>query len=150
MDKVNKSIIIGFLKVVFYFGVPMEASVYLFHIPLLNALSSYPVFIFIALMAVFNAIMDSVENEHILSTVFSRLLPESFWSKRVSWDKSFEIFGYKFDSWHITKSLFIFAFLASCIAYKNMFGPVYDFLLMGAWYNLIFNGFYSNLFIIKK
>ncbi len=149
MDKDSWNVIKWFVTILWYFIMPMAASIYLLDMPLFNALWEYKAFLFIALAAIFNAVMDCIENEHIFLTRFSGLKPE-FWSKRESWNKAKKVFGYKFDAWHMAKSGMIFAFIGAAVYYENIFGKLYDFILMGCWYILIFNAFYNYVFALKK
>lgn len=103
--------------------------------------------IFISLAAFFNSVMDSVENEHIHDTIFSKLNP-SFWYKRESWDKAKKIFGYKFDAWHLSKSAMIVCFITGFyFAYGFEW---YYFPIGGVVWNAVFNLFYSVVWKRKK
>jgi len=67
--------------------------------------------ILIITSAFLNAVMDLLENENFSSSKFSKLNPR-FWYKRESWKYAKKIFGWKFDGWHIAKSLMIFCICA--------------------------------------
>ena len=68
--------------------------------------------VFFILAAVFNAIMDKLENENFYTSVFKNL-NEKFWYKRESWKYAKKIFGYKIDGWHLAKSAMI---ICLCLA----------------------------------
>jgi hypothetical protein len=74
-------------------------------------------YIFILVAAVFCALMDIVENENFFESIFKNK-NQNFWYKRVSWNHAKKIFGYKFDAWHISKSLMIICFASAIIFYK--------------------------------
>lgn len=100
---------------------------------------------FIILAALFNAVMDSVENEHFFDTVF-RDKDKSFWYKRESWNKATQFGGYKFDAWHLAKSAMIFCFVLAILLYRSWFGW-WDFVIIGVIWNISFNLFYR---LLKK
>lgn len=149
MNKASKRVLFWYLKVVWYFGAPAALSLIFLDLPLFNALWEYKFILFFAMAAFFNAIMDSIENEHILSTIFSRL-NENFWSKRDSWDKAIEIFGYKIDAWHLAKSAMVICIAFSLLFYEPVLGFWKDLLIFGFVWNHTFNGFYTRLFSTKK
>ena len=92
-------------------------------------------FILIALAAVFNAVMDALENENFSRSVFKLLNPK-FWYKRESWKYAKKIFGYKVDAWHLAKSSMII-----CVAFAVCFGgfDLMNVLLLGATWIGVFN-----------
>jgi hypothetical protein len=66
--------------------------------------------LFTVLMSFFNSVMDATENEpNFNESVFRNWNPK-FWLKTVSWQYARKLFGYKFDAWHIAKSLMIISF----------------------------------------
>lgn len=97
------------------------------------------IYLLVGFAALFSAIADSVENEHFFGTVF-RKLNQRFWFKRVSWAFAKMLFGYKFDAWHISKSLMIFCF---CAAIAENF---WQWIYLGIVWNVVFFIFYSKLF----
>ena len=101
-------------------------------------------YIFIALAAICNAVMDSVENEHVTSTVFRSLNPK-FWWKRTSWEYAKKTFGYKWDAWHMAKSGMII-FICLAVVFYHPFIVLVDFIILGALWNLVFNLFYNKVF----
>ena len=96
---------------------------------------------FIILAAFFNAIMDVAENENANSSILKNLNPK-FWHKRVSWQHAKRVFGYKFDAWHIAKTLMIVSLILAVYFYEPLFG-LYDILFMGIAWNVSFNSYYS-------
>jgi hypothetical protein len=98
-------------------------------------------------MALLNACMDAWENENYFESVFKEW-PQRFWYKRESWKWVKKLWGYKFDAWHIAKTL-----LVICIALL----PVCEF--RGSWWviamniGIVWNGtfalFYHFVFKIK-
>lgn len=149
MDKSSRDTLIFVFKIWWYLLMPIIIAPFIFGEDLFNSLWHNKSLLFIITASFFNAIMDCIENEHVKLTIFNRL-PDVFWSKRVSWDKSKKIFGYKFDAWHISKTLFLFNFFMVALFYRPMIGICSDFVLMGFLWIHCFNGFYSNLFLIKK
>lgn len=101
-------------------------------------------YIFIFIAALCNAFMDIVENENFEKSRLSKL-NQKFWYKRESWKYAKKIFGWKFDSWHIAKSLMIFCFAFSMVFYKP-FIPFLDFSVWGIIYIFTFNLFYNRIF----
>lgn len=130
-----------------YIIMPICLFYILFNKPILNVFWEHKWMIFIALSAFFNSVMDSIENEGIFLTVFSKF-KDKFWYKRVSWKYSLKIYQYKLDAWHISKSLMIISMCLSAIFYSVSFNILVDFLLMGFIWNHTFNGFYKHLFKI--
>lgn len=114
--------------------------------------------VFISLAAIFNALMDSTENEHFFDTIF-RGLPQRFWYKRQSWNIAKKIFKWKFDAWHTAKSCMILMIVLAVLTYKPTFKGflingyivhVLDFIVAGAVWNGVFNLFYNRVFSKKK
>src|SRR5688572_13507335 len=104
-------------------------------------------FLLVFLAAVFNSVMDSVENEHVNDTIFKRF-HSRFWHKRDSWDDADKIFGYKLDAWHISKSAMIICLLSIIglllwIKPEPVISPFWDVILAGGLWNLIFVLFYK-------
>lgn len=102
--------------------------------------------IFIGLAAIFNAIMDRLENENFSSSVFKNLNPK-FWYKRESWMYAKKVFGYKIDGWHLAKSAMIIS-LVLAILFNNVQFNLTSFILYGLEWNIVFVVFYSR--ILKK
>lgn len=100
--------------------------------------------ILIILAAIFNSVMDRVENENFFRSVFKNL-DQKFYYKRESWKHAKQIFGYKLDCWHIAKSLMIVCLALAVVFYSPIFNWWVDFLLFGILWNATFNIFYSRL-----
>ena len=99
----------------------------------------------LCLAAICNAVMDSVENEHIAVTMFDRLNP-NFWNKRVSWNKAKRIGGYKFDAWHMSKSSMLGLLTLACVLYRPMVNVCVDIIILWVVWNIVFNLFYNKIF----
>lgn len=100
---------------------------------------------FIILSAICDAICDSIENEHFYDTIF-RNKQKDFWYKRDSWDKAKKIGGWKFDGWHLFKTLHLTFLFLSIVSYENFFTWYYDFLIAGITWVVSFNFFYNKVF----
>jgi len=149
MKEATRNTLLSVWYFIWYCMTPAAVAIVLFKEPILNALWEHKWIMFLSFAAMFNAVMDSVENEHILSTVFKNL-KVSFWSKLNSWDKAKKLFNYKFDAWHLSKSAMIICFAFSLCYYDTTLGFWQDFILAGCIWNHTFNGFYSHLFISKN
>ncbi len=105
--------------------------------------------IFIHLAAMANALMDSVEHEGIVNTIFNKLNPK-FWSKRISCDHAIVIFKYKLDAWHIAKTLmvlFLCTGFSLVVKYEiSLFPPWLNVILLGGNWILSFNLYYNKIF----
>ena len=108
----------------------------------------------IILAAICNAAMDSVSH-HFSSSIF-RWKDEKFWNAQVSWQYAKMIGGYKFDAWHLFKTLMLFFLFAAVVHYKpisaNLFTAMIpfahqliDWCLLGTIWNLTFNLFYNKI-----
>ena len=103
--------------------------------------------LFIAIAAACNAVMDRTENAPAFNKSVFNHFDVKFWLKEVSWQYATKIFGWKFDAWHVAKSLMLsFTLLAACL-YSPILGGVFDFLLFGIVWNLTFNLFYNRLLV---
>lgn len=101
-----------------------------------------------AVAAILNAVMDRVENEGFYQSIF-RDKKSSFWYKRDSWNKATKVFGWKFDAWHLSKSLMLVFIAIAIVLYKPIFNPLYDFGLAGLTWIVVFNLFYNRIFKVK-
>ena len=104
-------------------------------------------FICIFIAGALNAVMDRIENENFYVSIFSKL-NEKFWYKRESWKHAKKTFGYKWDAWHITKSLMIICLCLAIVMYKSVFNIWIEFIVLGLIWNGSFNLFYNR--ILKK
>lgn len=100
------------------------------------------IYIFVALAAIFSAIADKLENENFYTSLF-RKLNERFWYKRISWKYAKKLFGYKFDGWHISKSIMI------CCLFAAFAENFWQFVFLGIVWNFVFNLLYTKL-LTKK
>jgi hypothetical protein len=100
----------------------------------------------IALAAIFNAVMDAVENENFTRSIFKNL-PERFWYKRESWATARKIGGYKLDAWHLAKSAVVICFCLAIVLYQPLTIWPVDFIIFGLIWNIFFNLFYSDIFL---
>lgn len=120
---------------------------------------------------IFDALMDTLENENYTKSIFYRdpmktgkLDPKAvkwnqFWYKRESWNHTPEILSYSIDGWHIAKSLMLAFFAGSGVAayFEHMvitqFNVVFNiFIELGLrciiW-GVVFELFYSKIFRSK-
>jgi hypothetical protein len=105
-------------------------------------------YIFIALAAVFNACMDCFENEPNFNESIFKAWNKRFWCKDISWQYAKKIGGFKFDSWHIAKSLMVISLaVALCFDYRGNWWVI--MLNVGLVWNLTFTTFYHFVFGIK-
>lgn len=98
-------------------------------------------YILIALAAICNAFMDIVENENFHDSVFKNL-NQKFWYKRESWKSATKVWGWKFDAWHLAKSLVIILICAAIVTYQP-FIILIDMIVLGTVWNLTFTIFYK-------
>lgn len=98
-------------------------------------------YILFLIAALLNAFMDIIENENFHKSIFKNL-NQRFWYKRESWKYAYKIFGWKFDAWHIAKSLMIILITLSIILYKP-FIPIIDMIVLGVVWNITFNTSYK-------
>ncbi len=106
-------------------------------------------FLLFAIAAFFNAVMDTLDEGHFQTSIFSGMDP-NFWYKRESWNKAKKIFGWKFDAWHIAKSLMVISLSIAIVLYKETFNFWLDIIVLGAIWNGSFNLGYNHLLKRKK
>jgi hypothetical protein len=104
-------------------------------------------YIFIALAAFFNAVMDAVENENYFESIFKNL-NQRFWYKRESWKYNKKIFGYRLDAWHISKSLMVICWVLALVTINCKHWWVV-LPMAGIVWNCWFFVFYNLLFKVK-
>ena len=92
--------------------------------------------ILITIAAALNAFMDIVENENFYTSRFVNCNP-NFWYKRESWKYARKVFGWKFDAWHVAKSLMLFA-LIGAIAQSW-----FEWVCLGLLWNVVFRVSYK-------
>lgn len=108
----------------------------------------------VVIAAILNAVMDSIENEHIWDTKFANYKDKpifnNFIYKRESWNKAKKIFNYKLDLWHISKSAMLLAIFGAAATNVPITGTLWELLLRIVGFSLIwvltFNLFYNKVF----
>jgi hypothetical protein len=102
------------------------------------------------LAALFNAIMDTLEEGHFSNSIFKNLNPK-FWYKDESWKyaKRIPLIDYPIDAWHISKSLMLLC-LSMATAPNIIIFPIYwlNVLCLGIVWSIVFSVFYDH--ILKK
>lgn len=99
---------------------------------------NYWLYIGLIVVAALWAVLDMLENENFFSSVFKNL-NQKFWYKRISWQHARKILGYKWDAWHITKSIII------CIILIPIAHNLLEYILMGISFNIVFSLTYKLL-----
>lgn len=102
-------------------------------------------FVSIIIAAIFNAMMDRLENENFYSSIF-RDWTERFWYKRTSWKYATKVFNYPVDGWHLSKSAMIICLFVAVVNYEPVINPLIDFLIFGSIWNFTFQFFYERIF----
>ena len=105
--------------------------------------------VFIA--AIFNAVMDTLENEPAFNNSIFRNFDKTFWSKEISWKYAKKILNYKVDGWHLVKSAMIFCLVGAIILFRlhPLFMPIWaHFVCMGLIWNITFEVSYK-IFRVK-
>ncbi len=139
-------------------------------------------YILIILAAICNSIMD-ITTFHYSTSIFSKYNAQ-FWNPSISWTnkyidhdvnkgmrKFFGLFDISVvftDSWHLFKSLMIFALVGSVVCYTPLLGELLlkdvaitnssmyilvrliDFIIMGTLWNLTFSLFFNHIFVSTK
>jgi len=107
-------------------------------------------YIFIALAAICNALMDKVETTISFKDSRFKNKKVAFWCKPISAHnvKFIPFTKYRPDAWHLAKSTMIVLWCLAIVFYHS-FIPVIDFVVMGIVYNLVFNIFYNHIFKTK-
>jgi hypothetical protein len=105
-------------------------------------------YLFFLLAAFFNAVMDAVENENFHESIF-RNLPKQFWYKRESWKYVPRLLGYKFDAWHIAKSLMIACWTLALVFVDYNVPWWVEIPTVGVVWNVSFHLFYHVIFKVK-
>jgi hypothetical protein len=114
----------------------------------------------IVLGAFFNSVMDALENENYFESIF-KAWDQKFWYKRESWKHTKKILGYRFDGWHLSKTLMIVVLFVGVwwqvLILKEpvvQTGSVWldlviSVFLSGATWDLSFSFFYHWIFRVK-
>lgn len=103
----------------------------------------------IAIAAFFNGCMDTFESTPKFNESIFQNFDKHFWCKDVSWQYATKIFGWKADSWHISKSAMIFCIVGAIILFQPHFHWWIHFILFGIVWNVIFVITYHGLFKVK-
>lgn len=119
-----------------------------------------------AIAPILNAIMDICESEAYFTSIFPQDSANRwlyFWYKRLSWNfgGNKKLFGYKFDGWHIAKSIMIILIVASALIQIYFEGQwihwvssiwlniLVEFCIKGLIWNTVFTLFYHKLLRAK-
>lgn len=105
--------------------------------------------VFLALAAMFNALMDSVEYETAFEkSIFHKLNPK-WWCKSISWEyvKFLPFTKYRPDAWHLSKSAMVVCIVLAIVTYVPISeNKLIAFIALGILWNLSFNLFYNHIF----
>ena len=104
--------------------------------------------IFLALAAMFNALMDSVEYETAFEkSIFYKLNPK-WWCKSISWEyvKFLPFTKYRPDAWHLAKSAMVVCIVLAIVFAAPVSHKLLLFVLFGILWNISFNLFYNYIF----
>ena len=71
---------------------------------------------FICLAGFFNSVMEATENEPNFNESILKNLNRRFWLKTESWQYARQLWGYKFDAWHISKTCMAFSCAGALIS----------------------------------
>jgi hypothetical protein len=105
----------------------------------------------IALAAICNSVMDSVEGFRIQGTVFKNKNPK-YWNRQVAAEKAKMVpfTHYRWDAWHNHKSLMIIFMCVAALCYH--YYPVWtsgiwwiDLVIMGIAWDIPFNLFFNKI-----
>jgi len=93
------------------------------------------------------AVMDKTKDDiQYLTSIFYKW----GWDISLYSDQSFDtlnnyLFGkYKYNAWHVSKSIMLFSLMAIPFVYKPFLGKA-DYLLFGSEWILVFNLFYNHI-----
>lgn len=98
------------------------------------------------LAAILDAFIDTLEQGHFQTSIFSKLNPK-FWYKDESWKYAKKIFSYPMDAWHLGKSAMVFCLAGALIAGFHVF-PIsaLNFIALGGIWIILFDLFYNTIF----
>lgn len=105
-------------------------------------------YILIALASFFKACADAFENTPNFNESIFKKWNNKFWCKDVSWRYAKKLFGYKFDSWHLSISAMIFCFDGAIVVHIPEYKLVH-FAVIGIIWNVVFVMFYHKIFKVK-
>jgi hypothetical protein len=104
----------------------------------------------LVLVAVFfNACMDAFENTPNFNESIFKNLDKRFWCKDVSWHHAKNIFGYKWDAWHLSKSAMVFCVVGAILVFRPHHQCWVHLMSFGIIWNVGFWLFYHKIFGIK-
>lgn len=105
-------------------------------------------YILVLLAAICKSCADAFENTPNFNESIFRNLDKRFWCKDVSWQYAKKLFGYKFDSWHLSISAMIFC-IDGAIVIHFPGDRLLHFAGIGLLWNVVFVGFYHKIFGVK-
>ena len=150
MDTGSKNSLKTVGRFIYYVMLPIFLSPFYFGTNMFNGFAEEsPFLIFILFAAICNAVMDSLENDCIHGTVFSKK-NQKFWNKQISATVTKKIFGWKYDAWHVFKSLMVILLALAITSYRPIQAWLIDFFVIGWVWNGYFNVFYNHIFKLKK
>lgn len=104
------------------------------------------------LAAVFNSLMDAVENENFYESRLKNW-DQKFWYKRESWKHAKKIGSYRIDAWHLAKSCMIICMALTAIFFdwpvKKWQDAGLYLIVAGVSWNVVFWLFYHKIFGVK-
>lgn len=100
------------------------------------------------LAAIFKACADAFENTPNFDESIFKNLDKKFWCKDVSCQYAKRLFGYKFDSWHMSISAMILCFDGAITIHATEHKLIH-FIVIGVTWNVAFVLFYHKIFRIK-
>lgn len=105
---------------------------------------------FILLAAIFKAIADTLQF-HFDTSVFKKL-PKQFWNPAESYKyvKFIPLTKFRPDSWHLANSGMIVSFILAVIFYEQQLKWVWELLIGGTAFNIMFGLFYDVILRRKK
>lgn len=105
-------------------------------------------YVLVFLAAIFKACADAFENTPNFDESIFKNLNKKFWCKEVSWQYAKKLFGYKFDSWHLSISAMIFSMDGAVVIHFPE-DNILHFMGIGVLWNTVFVMFYHKIFQVK-
>lgn len=106
-------------------------------------------YILVFMAAFFKACADAFENTPNFNESVFRNWNKRVWCKDVSWEYAPKLWGYKFDSWHISISLMVICWAAALVVFKSHHELWVHFITIGVIWNATFVLFYHKVFKVK-
>lgn len=99
------------------------------------------------LAAILDAFIDTLEQGHFQTSIFSKLNPR-FWYRDESWKYAKKIFGYPIDAWHLGKSAMILCLAGALVTATFHMFPIraLNFMALGGMWIILFDLFYNAIF----